>query len=254
MRPAVTPVPRADLSPDMLLSAYAQGVFPMTDPDGVTRWYSTDPRGVLPLDGFHCPRTLRQIVRQRRFDVRVNTAFERVMRHCMTVPRGDRESSWISDELVAAYARLHEMGFAHSVEAWQGDQLVGGLYGVSLRGAFFGESMFALASNASKVCLVHLVERLRERGYALLDTQMVTNHMRQFGCIHVPASDYMDLLDAALVRECTFVERAVPATEPPAEAGGSGCGRRSLIPKLVRLRYTRPLRCRLSCNCWPCRF
>ncbi len=189
----------------MLLSAYAQGAFPMTDPDGVTRWYATDPRGVLPLEGFHCPRTLRQIVRQRRFDIRVNTQFEQTMRNCMTVPRDDRDGSWISDDLVRAYVKLHDLGFAHSVEAWQDGKLVGGLYGVSLYGAFFGESMFHHVPNASKVCLVHLVERLRERGYLLLDTQMVTRHMTQFGCIHIPADEYLSQLERALQKQCAFV-------------------------------------------------
>ena len=189
----------------MLLGAYSQGAFPMTDPDGVTRWYSTDPRGVLPLDNFHCPRTLRQLVKQRRFDIRINTAFEDVMRACKDVERGDRDSGWISDELVAAYVRLHDMGYAHSVEAWQDNQLVGGLYGVSLGGAFFGESMFFRAPNASKVCLVHLVQRLIDREYLLLDTQMVTTHMIQFGATHIPADEYMDQLDVALQKDCSFI-------------------------------------------------
>lgn len=198
------PIPRANLSPAMLLGAYSQGAFPMTDLDGVTRWYSTDPRGVLPLENFHCPRTLRQLVKQRRFDIRINTAFEPVMRACKEVERGDRDTSWISDELVAAYVRLHDLGYAHSVEAWQDNQLVGGLYGVSLGGAFFGESMFFRAPNASKVCLVHLVHRLRERAYLLLDTQMVTTHMTQFGATHIPADEYMQQLDAALKKNCSF--------------------------------------------------
>jgi leucyl/phenylalanyl-tRNA--protein transferase len=189
----------------MLLSAYSQGAFPMTDPDGVTRWYSTDPRGVLPLDRFHCPRTLRQLVKQRRFDIRIDTAFEPVMRACKEIERGDRDRSWISEELIAAYVRLHELGYAHSVEAWQDNQLVGGLYGVSLGGAFFGESMFFCVANASKVCLVHLVHRLIDRRYLLLDTQMVTNHMTQFGATHIPAGDYMEQLDLAIRQNCAFV-------------------------------------------------
>lgn len=177
----------------------------MTDPDGVTRWYSADPRGVLPLEQFHCPRTLRQIVRQQRFEIRINTAFESVMRFCKDVPRNDTQSSWISQELIQAYTQLHQLGYAHSVEAWQRGELVGGLYGVALGGAFFGESMFHRVSNASKVCLVHLVHRLRERGYVLLDTQMVTEHMAQFGATHIPASDYLQQLQQALRMECAFV-------------------------------------------------
>jgi leucyl/phenylalanyl-tRNA--protein transferase len=195
----------AILSPEMMLTAYSQGAFPMTDPDGVTRWYSADPRGVLPLDEFHCPRTLRQIVRQSRFEIRIDDDFEATMRACKDVKRPERDSSWISDELVNAYVRLHDLGFAHSVEAWQRGELVGGLYGVALGGAFFGESMFHRAANASKVCLVHLIDRLRERGFALLDTQMVTEHMRQFGAREIPAADYLSQLDVALGKDCQFV-------------------------------------------------
>ncbi len=197
-------VTRADLQPETLLNAYASGAFPMTDPDGVTRWYSTDPRGVLPLDQFHCPKNLGQLVRQRKFDVRVNHDFEATMRGCKEAARPDSHGGWISEELVRAYARLHTLGFAHSVEAYLDDALVGGLYGVSLGGAFFGESMFRRASNASKVCLVHLVSRLRDRGYVLLDTQMVTEHMTQFGTAHIPAVEYQRQLRAALRLQCTF--------------------------------------------------
>ena len=195
----------AILTPEMMLSAYSQGAFPMTDPDGVTRWYSADPRGVLPLDEFHCPRTLRQIVRQSRFEIRINGDFAATMRACKDVKRPERDSSWISDELVNAYVRLHELGFAHSVEAWQRGELVGGLYGVALGGAFFGESMFHRAANASKVCLVHLIERLREREFTLLDTQMVTEHMKQFGAREIPAEDYLEQLEVALGKDCSFV-------------------------------------------------
>ncbi len=176
----------------------------MTDPDGVVRWYTTDPRGILPLDQFHCPRTLRQWVRQRRFDIRFDTAFEQVMRGCMEVKREDAGMGWISDDLIDAYVALHQLGFAHSVEAWQNGQLVGGLYGVSLGAAFFGESMFHTAPNASKICLVHLVQRLRDRDYRLLDTQMVTRHMRQFGTIEIPLDDYMKLLKTALLHNARF--------------------------------------------------
>lgn len=215
------------LDPESLLSAYAQGVFPMTDPDGITRWYTADPRGVLPLDRFHVPRTLRQVIRQGRFEIRVNHAFRAVMSACMTVARRrDRDdafddpdddpgpaapgpaagvvSSWISPELIDAYCRLHEQGFAHSVEAWQGGRLVGGLYGVSLGAAFFGESMFHRARDASKVALAALVDRLRERDYLLLDTQANTQHLRRFGCIDVPARQYLIMLRKALVKDCRF--------------------------------------------------
>lgn len=190
-----------NLDPDNLLSAYSQGVFPMAGRDGVVRWYSADPRGVIPLDAFHVPRTLRQVVRQARFEIRINTEFESVIRGCAAARE---DGTWISEELIAAYLRLHDLGFAHSVEAWLHGELAGGLYGVSLGGAFFGESMFHRATNASKVALVHLVERLQQRGYLLLDTQANTSHLRQFGCIDIPAAKYMQLLDRALERVCLF--------------------------------------------------
>lgn len=189
------------LDPQALLSAYAQGVFPMTDPDGRTRWYTADPRGIIPLDTFHVPRTLRQIVRQQRFEIRINHDFVGTMRGCM---EGRRGGSWISERLIRAYVLLHEMGFAHSVETWQDGQLVGGLYGVSLGAAFFGESMFHRVRDASKVALVHLVQRLQQRGYDLLDTQAATPHLRRFGCIEIPAEEYLRRLDRALQKQCTF--------------------------------------------------
>lgn len=188
-----------------LLRAYASGVFPMTDPDGITRWYTADPRGVLPLDAFHCPKTLRQLVRQGKFEIRLDADFPGVMRACKDVYRPDAHGGWISDELIDAYTDLHRLGFAHSVEAYQDNRLVGGLYGVAIGGAFFGESMFHHAANASKVALVHLVQRLRDRGYVLLDTQMVTDHMKQFGCIHIPAAEYMEQLERAIGLSCSFV-------------------------------------------------
>jgi leucyl/phenylalanyl-tRNA--protein transferase len=192
---------RVSLNPESLLSAYAQGVFPMTDRDGKIRWYTADPRGILPLDRFHIPRTLRQIVRQNRFEIRINFDFESTMRGCMeTRPEG----TWISDELIDAYLELHKLGFAHSVEAWREGQLAGGLYGVSLGAAFFGESMFHRQPDASKVALVALVERLRERGYELLDTQATTRHLERFGCIEIPAEEYLRKLRAALQKQCVF--------------------------------------------------
>lgn len=193
------------LSPDILLNAYRSGVFPMTDADGQTRWYTADPRGVLPLDAFHCPKSLAQIVRQRKFDVRVNFDFESVVRACKDVFRPEAHGGWIGDDIVRAYTQLHHNGHAHCIAAYQNQKLVGGLYGVSIGGAFFGESMFFTVPNASKVCLVHLVHRLRARGYALLDTQMVTDHMKQFGCTHMPGDAYMDQLEHAMTLKCTFV-------------------------------------------------
>ncbi|MFN4243597.1 MAG: leucyl/phenylalanyl-tRNA--protein transferase [Tepidisphaerales bacterium] len=189
------------LDPVTLLTAYARGIFPMGDGVGKIRWYTADPRGVLPLDGFHVPRTLRQRVRQGRFEIRINTAFRETMEGCMRRPP---EFTWITPELIDAYVGLHEVGHAHSVETWRDGRLVGGLYGVSLGGAFFGESMFHRETDASKVALVALVERLRERGFILLDTQHTTSHLRRFGATEIPAYEYRRQLREALTRTCRF--------------------------------------------------
>lgn len=191
------------LDSETLLSAYAQGAFPMTDRDGVTRWYSADPRGVIPLEAgaFRISRSLRQTIRRGLFEVRIDHAFEETMRACML---NRPEGTWISQDLVRAYVRLHREGFAHSVEAWHDGTLAGGLYGVALGGAFFGESMFHRRSDASKVALVALVQRLRERGFALLDAQARTQHLRQFGCVEISAIQYLRRLRAALLLPCRF--------------------------------------------------
>ena len=190
------------LDPETLLSAYAQGAFPMADRDGAIRWYTADPRGVIPLDdGFHVPGTLAALVRQGKYESRINSDFEATMRACMQQRAG---GTWISEPLIRAYAHLHELGFAHSVESWQDGELVGGLYGVSLGGAFFGESMFHRRRDASKVALVHLVQRLRERGFELLDAQAQTPHLARFGCVELSAHDYMTRLDRALRKWCKF--------------------------------------------------
>ncbi|MGF1633075.1 MAG: leucyl/phenylalanyl-tRNA--protein transferase [Phycisphaerae bacterium] len=196
----------ARLDPETLLSAYAQGAFPMTDADGVTRWYTADPRGVIPLDdAFTIHRSLRQVLRHGGFETRINAAFDAVIRACASVPRdGEGAGTWIGEELIQAYTRLHQLGYAHSVEAWHEGELVGGLYGVSLGGAFFGESMFHTRRDASKVALVGLVQRMRERKFTLLDSQASTPHLKTFGCTDVPADKYMRLLNAALTKECVF--------------------------------------------------
>ncbi len=184
---------------DLLLAAYASGWFPMADDDGVLSWYSPDPRGVLPLDTFHASARLQRVVRRGEFQVAVDTAFEQVVRACAVAERDTVDSgTWISEEIVDSYAALHELGFAHSVETWRGGQLVGGLYGVALGGAFFGESMFHHVTDASKVALVALVDRLRSRGYTLLDTQWVTPHLEQFGAVEIPRAEYLRMLDASL--------------------------------------------------------
>jgi leucyl/phenylalanyl-tRNA--protein transferase len=190
---------------DLLLTAYAAGWFPMAVEGGEIRWFSPDPRGVLPLDQFHVPSRLARVTRSGRFELRVDTAFEDVIRACAEAER-DREDpgTWISQEIIDSYLALHYAGVAHSVEAWRGGRLAGGLYGVSLRGAFFGESMFHRETDASKVALIGLVERLRARGFVLLDTQWVTPHLEQFGAIEIPRDDYIARLHAALEVEASF--------------------------------------------------
>lgn len=199
--------PRASVIPaDLLLSAYASGWFPMAGDDGVVRWYSPDPRGIIPLDAFYVPKRLARVVRAGRFEIAIDRAFRDVIRACAEAERDPADpGSWISDEIEQSYVALHEEGVAHSVEAWQDGRLVGGLYGVALGGAFFGESMFHRATDASKVALVALVERLRARGYRLLDTQWVTDHLTQFGATEVPRARYLRLLEESLRLSCTFV-------------------------------------------------
>lgn len=174
--------------------------------EGEIRWYSPDPRGILPLDDVHISRRLARVARQGRFRVEIDRAFGDVIRACAADERDQADpGSWIDDEIVESYTALHQQGIAHSVETWIGDRLVGGLYGVALRGAFFGESMFHRETDASKVALVALVERLRTRGYILLDTQWVTPHLEQFGAVEIPRADYLQRLDQSLRLECSFV-------------------------------------------------
>ncbi len=190
---------------DLLVSAYASGWFPMAVGEGDIRWYSPDPRGIIPLDGFHVRRRLARIVRRGVFEIAVNRSFEDVIRACALAEReSDDAGTWIDQEIFESYCALHEAGFAHSVEAWQGGRLVGGLYGVALGGAFFGESMFSRVRDASKVALVHLVARLRAGGFRMLDTQFVTDHLKSFGAVEVPRRQYHKLLEGALVGEGDF--------------------------------------------------
>ncbi|MDX1546589.1 MAG: leucyl/phenylalanyl-tRNA--protein transferase [Rhodothermales bacterium] len=185
---------RTRLTPEMLLYAYQQGIFPMADPDdGALYWYRPEQRGILPLDAFHVPKNLAKVVRRGIFEVTTDRAFEAVMRAC-----ADRPSTWISEELIEAYGALHRWGFGHSVECWQDGRLAGGLYGMALGGAFFGESMFHRVTDASKVALVHLVRRLRRGGFVLLDTQYTTPHLRRFGACAIPADEYERRLACAI--------------------------------------------------------
>ena len=184
---------------DALLRAYANGVFPMGEARDDPRVFLVEPdqRGIFPLDGFHIPTRLRRTVRQEPFEVRVNTAFLAVVDACAAPAKG-REDTWINDPIRRLYAELHARGHAHSVECWQDEVLVGGLYGVTLGSAFFGESMFSHATDASKVALVHLVARLKRGGFTLLDAQFITPHLSQFGAREIPQSAYLRKLAPAL--------------------------------------------------------
>ena len=173
---------------------------------GEIRWYSPDPRGIIPLDAFHVPKRLARTWRSGQFTIDIDRAFGEVIRACADADRDpDDPGSWIDDEIIESYCALHDRGLAHSVEVWQAGKLAGGLYGVALGGAFFGESMFHRVTDASKIALMALVEHLRARGYRLLDTQWVTEHLAQFGAIEIPRRRYLQLLDAALKLDCRFV-------------------------------------------------
>ena len=184
------------ITPQLLLAGYCQGIFPMAD-EGEVYWYDPDPRAILPLEAFHVSHSLQRVVKSGRFEIRTDTAFTQVMRECAASAPG-RETTWISEEFVTAYTSLHESKLAHSVEVWLNGELVGGLYGVSLGGFFAGESMFHRERDASKVALVHLVERMKRGGYILLDVQFMTPHLRRFGTIEIPRKAYKKLLAQAL--------------------------------------------------------
>jgi len=181
------------LDPQILLGAYTEGVFPMAE-DGEIFWFSPTKRGVIPVDErFHIPKGLRRTLKKRPFEIRWDTSFRKVMEGC-----AEREQTWIDPVILESYCHLHEIGFAHSVECWDEDGLQGGLYGIRMEGAFFGESMFSRKTDASKVALVKLVEWLREEGVILLDTQWMTEHLKQFGGYEVPKDIYHEMLDEAL--------------------------------------------------------
>jgi len=193
------------LTTDLLLRAYACGVFPMAESHDSDALYWLDPeeRGILPLDDFHIPKRLQRFIRQNPFEIRINTAFEDVMSACAGLNE-QRPETWINGTIRSLYTRLFEMGHAHSVECWLEDRLIGGLYGVQLGATFFGESMFHKKNNASKVALAHLVARLKTGEFQLLDTQFVTDHLKQFGAVEIPKEDYQDLLSNALKQPADF--------------------------------------------------
>ena len=190
---------KSGIPPDLLLEAYASGIFPMGMPDGEIRWYSPDPRGIIPLEEFHTPHGLKRALKNPAWEIRVDTAFKEVMREC-----GSREETWITETIAESYNLLFESGHAHSVEVWQEESLAGGLYGVSIGGAFFGESMFHRVTDASKVALWHLVAILKRGGFTLLDSQWTTPHLEQFGAREITRADYLEKLAAALPLKTTF--------------------------------------------------
>jgi leucyl/phenylalanyl-tRNA--protein transferase len=201
-------------TPELLVRAYSHGVFPMADPvSGRMEWFSPDPRAIIPLDGFRTPRSLLRTVRRGDFEIRTDTAFEAVIRACGR-PRGADNPTWIDERIIRAYCGLHERGLAHAIEAWRCSRLVGGLYGVHIGAAFFGESMFVRpdlgGTDASKVCLVHLVDHLRRRGFSLLDTQFSNDHIAQFGAIEIPRAAYLARLAEAVGRRVAWTPFGAP--------------------------------------------
>jgi leucyl/phenylalanyl-tRNA--protein transferase len=191
------------LTAETLVYAYASGVFPMAEETGEILWYSPDPRAIIPIQSYQPAKSLRPFINQKRFEIRIDTSFEQVMRNC-ALPRPMENETWISEEMIAAYTELHRMGLAHSVEAWQDGKLVGGLYGVALGAAFFGESMFSFVSNSSKIAFHYLVQILREQNYQLLDSQMMNDNVLRYGAIDIPRSAYLRRLAKALKSTCHF--------------------------------------------------
>ena len=194
-----------EITPDVLLRAYACGIFPMAEgaDDPGLFWVEPALRGVLPLEDFHVPRRLARTIRQRRHEIRVDHDFDRVVAMCAE-DAPDRPHTWINSRIRSLYSGLHEKGYAHSVETWEDGELVGGLYGVRLGGAFFGESMFTRRTDASKIALAHLVERMRRGGFTLLDTQFLTDHLARFGAVEVSRQEYMRKLEHALAIDADF--------------------------------------------------
>lgn len=187
------------IDPELLLQGYRLGVFPMAMEDDSIQWFSPDPRAILPLEDFHVPHALRRLVRRKVFETTIDDAFSKVIEAC-----AQREDTWINLEIIESYTRLHEIGCAHSVEVWKEGKLAGGLYGVAVGGAFFGESMFHHVTDASKIALVTLVEHLRVQKFSLLDTQWLTPHLQQFGGIEISRNDYLRVLRRAVDLPCKF--------------------------------------------------
>ena len=193
------------IDPQFLCAAYCNGYFPMADPNtGEINWYSPDPRTIFDLNEFHIPRSLKLTLKKKEYEIHINKKFEEVMRAC-----AEREETWISETIIQSYIQLHQLGHAHSVETWKDGKLAGGLYGVAIRGAFFGESMFSRLRDASKIALVNLVLRLKERGFTLLDTQYLTSHLEKFGAREIPRNEYLIQLEESLTKSCSFIDEEI---------------------------------------------
>ncbi|WP_373511637.1 leucyl/phenylalanyl-tRNA--protein transferase [Persicitalea sp.] len=193
------------LTADDLVYGYINGIFPMADADGTLYWYSPDPRAIIPIDTYRPSKSLRPVLNKKAFEIRIDHDFQEVMRGC-AAPREQEKGTWISESIIQAYTDLHHLGMAHSVEAYQQGRLVGGLYGVAIGSAFFGESMFHCVSNASKVAFHALIETLRERNFKLLDTQFMNDNVRRFGAVEIPKLEYIGRLRKAVVEKNQFVE------------------------------------------------
>jgi leucyl/phenylalanyl-tRNA--protein transferase len=204
----------SELTPDILLRTYAAGIFPMAESaeDPTLFWVDPETRGILPLEKFRVSRGLQRKLRRGLFEVRCDAAFEEVVRAC-AAKTSERPTTWINEEIIRLYLGLHAMGHAHSVECWEGGELAGGLYGVCIGGAFFGESMFSRATDASKIALAHLVARLRRGGYRLLDTQFVTSHLEQFGVTEIGRGEYQAILSSALAADASFYRGPLASEE-----------------------------------------
>jgi leucyl/phenylalanyl-tRNA--protein transferase len=192
-----------EITAEDLLNAYINGIFPMAEADGTLYWYSPDPRAIIPIHTYKPSKSLRPVINRQHFEIRVDYNFEGVMRGC-AAPRSTEEGTWISEEIISSYTELFRMGYAHSIEAYRNDRLVGGLYGVCISGAFFGESMFSLESNASKVAFHYLIQLLRSNDFQLLDTQFINDNVKRYGAVEIPRDAYLKLLKTALKAKREF--------------------------------------------------
>ena len=196
------------LTPDDLFYGYMNGIFPMADSDGTIYWYSPDPRAIIPLDSYKAHKSLRPLLKKNYFEIRIDYDFEAVMRGC-AIARNETDDTWISEEIINAYTGLNGIGLAHSVEAYLDNNLVGGLYGVSIGAAFFGESMFYTQPNASKIAFHYLIQTLRQQGFELLDTQFINDNVKRFGAIEIPKANYLNLLRKATEKKARFIEHEI---------------------------------------------